>query len=103
MSASQRSKGARVERGIAKLHQDAGIPCEKVSRSGYTGPDLEIAGCFAGEVKARREPPKTLLRWLGDSDLLFVKPDREPPVVMMRWETYAALMAAYTEANSPRC
>jgi len=92
MAKMQRSKGARVERLMVQMHHDAGIPCEKVSRSGYTGEDLMIADEFRGEVKARKEPMKTALSWLAGRDLLFVKPDREPPMVVMTWDTYVALM-----------
>jgi hypothetical protein len=92
MAKMQRSKGARVERLMVQMHHDAGIPCEKVSRSGYTGEDLMIADEFRGEVKARKEPMKTAIGWLAGRDLLFVKPDREPPMVIMTWDTYVALM-----------
>ena len=83
MSKSQRDKGALVEPAIVKMHQDAGIACTKVSRSGYTGPDLRIAGRFAGEVKGRKEAPKTIMAWLGDNDVLFIKSDRQQPLVVM--------------------
>ena len=75
-----------------KQHQDAGIDCEKVSRTGYPGEDLHMAGCLKGECKARKEAPKTLVNWLGDDDVLFIKPDRQPPLVVMPWSAYMALM-----------
>lgn len=92
MAKMQRTKGSRVERLLVEMHHEAGIPCEKVSRSGYTGEDLRIGDEFTGEVKARKEPMKTALAWLAGRDLLFVKPDRQPPVVVMTWEMYAKLM-----------
>ena len=92
MGAAQRSKGQRIERYITKLHQDAGIPCQKVSRSGYPGEDLQIAGRFKGEVKARKNGFKTLGAWLEGSDIVYIKPDRSEPLVVMPWRIYVELM-----------
>ncbi len=94
MSKAQRVKGARVEREVVALHTSAGIPAEKVSRSGYTGPDLRIANEFLAEVKARKSGQgfTTLEKWLGEADLLFLKRDRQQPMVCMSWATYARLM-----------
>ncbi len=101
MSRMQRSKGLRVEREIVCLHHDVGIPCEKISRSGYTGPDLRIADEFLGEVKTRKsgEGFATLERWLGEADVLFLRRDRQRPMVVMPWETYVRLMRTYTALN----
>ena len=92
MGKAEREKGARVERYIVKLHEGAGIACEKVSRSGCPGEDLWIDGQFTGEVKGRREAPKTLVNWLGNNDLLFIKPDRQQPLVVMPWSMHTAPM-----------
>ena len=94
MGRMQRSKGARIEREIVHLHHDAAIPAEKVSRTGHSGSDLQIANEFSGEVKARKsgEGFATLERWLGEGDLLFLRRDRQPPMVCMSWATYARLM-----------
>ncbi len=99
MSRMQRSKGLRVEREIVCLHHDVGIPCEKISRSGYTGPDLRIADEFLGEVKARKsgEGFATLERWLGEADLLFLRRDRQPPMICMSWNMYVQLLKAWCE------
>lgn len=92
MAKAQRAKGYRVERLIVDMHRDAGIPCEKVSRSGYTGEDLIIADEFRGEVKGRKEALKTIQGWIKDCDILIVKPDREQPMVVLPWATYVALI-----------
>ena len=98
MSRMQRSKGLRVEREIVCLHHDAGLPCEKISRSGYTGPDLRIADEFQAEVKSRKsgEGFSTLDRWLGTNDVLFLRRARQAPFVVMPWSIYERLMQAYT-------
>jgi hypothetical protein len=94
-----RSKGARIERHIVALHQDAGIAAEKRSRTGYVGEDLRIVEAFSAEVKSRKtgEGFATLERWLGKCDLLFLKRDRQPPLVLLPWKTYLQLMTAYTQ------
>ena len=47
------------------------------------------------EVKARAggDGFKTLERWLGDNDLLFLRRDRSTPLVVMPWSLYQDLMA----------
>ena len=98
MGRMQRSKGARIEREIVHLHHDAAIPAEKVSRTGHSGPDLQIAHEFSGEVKARKsgEGFATLERWLGTNDVLFLRRDWQAPLVVMPWSIYERLMQAYT-------
>jgi len=92
-----RDKGNRIEREIVNRHLDAGIYAERVPLSGAAGGsfsgDLRI-GELRGEVKARRsgEGFKTLERWLGDNDLLFLRRDRSEPLVVMNWATYQCLM-----------
>jgi hypothetical protein len=89
-----RSKGQRVERAMLHLHHDAGVPCCKVSRTGYTGHALQVADTFTAEVKSRAngEGFSTLARWLGSSDLLFLRRDRQHPLVVMSWSTYITIV-----------
>ncbi len=98
MSRMQRSKGARIEHEIVRLHHNIAIPAEKISRSGYTGPDLHIADEFQAEVKARRsgEGFVTLEKWLGAADILFLRRNRQAPFVVMPWAIYERLIQAYT-------
>ena len=93
MTRHSRTKGARIEREIVQRHHDAGLPCEKISRSGYSGPDLQI-GDLTAEVKARRSGDgfKQLEGWLGDADLLFLRRDRQDPLIVMPWTVYLKLM-----------
>lgn len=92
-----RSKGQRRERELVRLHQDAGVPAEKLSRTGYAGPDVRIADAFLAEVKARAsgEGFATIARWLGDANLLFLMEDRRPPLVVLPWAIYLLLLKAY--------
>ena len=104
MTRMQRSKGARIEREIVTLHTSAGIPAEKVSRSGYTGPDLQVTNEFRAEVKACKssEGFATLEKWLGAADLLFLRRDRQRPMVCMAWPVYEQLMRTYTALDGAR-
>ena len=90
MSRTSRTKGARIERQLVAQHHDAGIPCEKISRSGYTGPDLRVANEFSAEVKARKsgEGFATLERWLGDADMLVIRAGDREPMAVLPWRTF---------------
>jgi len=101
MGRMQRDKGARVEREIVNLHQDAGIHAEKVSRSGYEGVDLHI-GDLKVEVKARRNGNgfSTLEKWLGDCDVLFLRRNNAKPMVYLPWTTWIRLVKALAKDES---
>ena len=92
-----RDKGNRIEREMVHRHLDNGVFAERVPLSGSAGGsfsgDLRI-GSLRGEVKARRAGQgfKTLERWLGDNDLLFLRRDRAEPIVVMEWQTYMQIM-----------
>ena len=80
------------------LHREAGIEAERVPLSGAAGGsfagDVIVAGAMRAEVKARAngEGFATLERWLGSSDLLFLRRDRAAPLVLMPWGTYRRLL-----------
>ena len=92
-----RDKGNRIEREMVHRHLDNGVFAERVPLSGSAGGsfsgDLRI-GELRGEVKARQAGQgfKTLERWLGDNDLLFLRRDRAEPIVVMEWQTYMQIM-----------
>jgi len=74
-----------------------GVPAQRVPLSGaaggrFTG-DVWI-GDWRAEVKARANGNgfKTLEKWLGENDLLFLRRDRQKPMVVLTWETYAGLI-----------
>lgn len=43
------------------------------------------------ECKARKEPHKTLERWLGAADILVVRADRGEPHVYLPWRVWAQI------------
>ena len=94
---SSRTKGARVEREIVTLLQNFGIPAEKLSRSGYTGPDVQIADEFTGEVKARKtgEGFKTIQNWKSGVDILFLKSNHNTPMVVLDFSLFVKLIQSY--------
>ena len=94
-------KGSRVERQIVKLHREAGVKAKRVPLSGaaegFKGDiivDLGMEENLIGEIKARRAASgfKTIDKWLGDNDLLFLKRDQRKPAVYMSWDTYEKLI-----------
>ena len=108
MSKASRDKGARRERQIVDLHRELGIKAERVPLSGAMrfrntektdmdvypmGPDQAPFVC---EVKARAggEGFKTLERWLGEGDALFLIRDRTTPLVMLPWARWEQILLA---------
>ena len=83
---ASRIKGARVERELVHLLQDSGFAAEKISRTGYTGPDLSVpllGRDLRVEVKARCNGFRKLYAWLNGADLLIVRADRSEPLVVV--------------------
>lgn len=93
-----RDKGLRIEREIVDMHEAHGIRAKRVplsgAQSGWKG-DVRIqhARELVSEVKARAsgEGFKTLERWLGEHDLIFLRRDRATPLVVLPWSTYVLL------------
>jgi hypothetical protein len=94
MGKASRDKGIRRERGLVEIHTKCGIHAERVPLSGashYQGNGADIDLYVRGreplktEVKARGEGSgfKTLQRWLGDNDALFLWRDHAAPFVVL--------------------
>jgi hypothetical protein len=94
MGKPSRDKGLRRERALVQLHTVCGIRAERVPLSGashYQGNgadlDLHVRGPqpLKAEVKARGEGSgfRTLERWLGRNDVLFLWRDRAAPIVVL--------------------
>src|ERR1700741_3121440 len=108
MGASQRRRGADIEREIKRLHLDLGVHAERVPLSGASryqnnGADVDIyifgkdEAPLVCEVKARRGGAGfvTLERWLGENDLLFMRRNNSDPIVAMPWRIWAALLEKF--------
>jgi hypothetical protein len=94
MGKASRDKGMRRERALVEIHTKCGIHAERVPLSGAShyqgnGADIDIhvrgAQPVKAELKARGEGNgfKTLHRWLGDNDALFLWRDRATPFVVL--------------------
>ena len=86
---ASRDKGARFERLICELMNQAGIPAEKIPLSGaaggsFTG-DIIILGRYKVECKVRGQGGGlvSFYNWLGDNDLVVVKQDRKKPLAIL--------------------
>ena len=94
MGKPSRDKGLRRERAIVDIHMKCGLRAERVPLSGavhYRGNgadvDLYVRGTepVKAEVKARGDGDgfRTLERWLGGNDALFLWRDRATPFVVL--------------------
>ena len=98
MGRKSKRKGYRIERELVLLHREMGIAAERMPLSGALGGDLagdvEIPGVGRAEVKCRAGGAgfKTLERWLGDNDVLFLRRDRSTPLVVLPWQSYVRLL-----------
>lgn len=116
MGKPSRDKGLRRERAIVELHVKCGIRAERVPLSGalrYRGNgadvDLYVRGSepLKAEVKARGEGSgfRTLERWLGSNDVLFLIRDRATPLVVVPlhvWMEIIRLSAAQANPDADR-
>ncbi len=114
MGKASRDKGARRERQVVDLHRALGVKAERVPLSGAMrfrntektdvdvyplGPDVAP---FVTEVKARADGAgfKTLERWLGEGDGLFLIRDRTTPLVVLPWARWEQILLALKGVRS---
>lgn len=90
MGRSERDKGARAERELAKLIGGARVPLSGAAGGRFSG-DVVDAGGRRWEVKIRRNGFKQLYAWLEKADVLAVRADRKPWLVVMMMDQYLAL------------
>jgi hypothetical protein len=92
------------------MHRELSLEVQRVVGSGSLGGwlpelrgDLRLVvppvGLLVCEVKARREVPRTLARWLADNDALFIRGDREQPVVVLPWSTWIRIIKALQDTD----
>ena len=99
-----RGKGARRERAILRLLEIAGFAAAKISRAGYTSPDLSIPSIgrdLRCEVKSRGTGFRQLYDWLTKVDLLIVSSDRRLPLVITPF-ALATQIAKAAQNSRPR-
>jgi len=83
---ASRRKGAEAERALVRHLQARGFAAEKISRTGYRGPDLSVPllGIDRSvEVKCRARAFGQIYSWLANSDLLIVRANRKEPLVIL--------------------
>jgi len=113
MGKPSRDKGLRRERAIVEIHLKCGIHAERVPLSGavrYRGNgadvDLYVRGAepVKAEVKARAEGDgfKTLERWLGGNDALFLWRDRAAPFVVLPLHVWLEIVGRSAAADGDR-
>ena len=101
---SSRDKGLRVEREIVNALRELGVDAERVPLSGSAGGsfccDINISkddpiGKLVAEVKARKNGSgfKTIEKWMGNNDLIFLKKNNQKPMVIMNWELFEKVIA----------
>jgi len=101
---SSRDKGLRVEREIVNELKGLGVDAERVPLSGAAGGsfsgDITISkddpiGKLVAEVKARKNGSgfRTIEKWMGDNDLIFLKKNNQKPMVIMNWELFSKFIA----------
>ena len=112
MGKSSRDKGLRRERAIVDIHMKCGLRAERVPLSGavrYRGNgadvDLYVRGAepLKAEVKARGEGDgfKTLERWLGGNDALFLWRDRATPMVVLPLHIWIEIVRRSVRCTEP--
>jgi len=92
MAKSQRDKGLRAERELAKLLDGERVPLSGAAGGSYTG-DV-IAHGLRFEAKVRADGFKQLYEWLGTNDALAVKADRKPWLIVMTLDKWQEVVAS---------
>lgn len=112
MGKPSRDKGLRRERAIVDLHVKCGLRAERVPLSGavrYRGNgadvDLYVRGAepVKAEVKARGDGDgfRTLERWLGGNDALFLWRDRATPMVVLPLQVWIEIARRSVRCADP--
>lgn len=111
MGKASRDKGLRRERAIVDIHTKSGLRAERVPLSGaahYRGNgadvDLYVRGAapVKAEVKARGDGDgfRTLERWLGGNDALFLWRDRSAPFVVLPLHVWLEVAGRSSRADA---
>ena len=113
-AAGRKQKGSRVEREVAKLLTEGGVPSRRIVMSGAAERydprlkgDVDVGilptgdSLLTAEVKARRDGAgfKVLEGWLSENDLFILRRDRTTPFVAMNWEVFMDLVRCRYDAE----
>lgn len=85
-----RDKGARGERTVVHVLQEAGVTAERIPLSGAMGTYKgDVSACLFGrdltlEVKTRAKGFDRYYGWLGSNDGLVIRQDRCEPLLIIR-------------------
>jgi hypothetical protein len=103
-----RDKGARTERALVHLLQQAGFAAERVPLSGAAlgrfGGDISVPVRGVDhriEVKCRAAGFRQLYTWLAEHDALVVKADNRVPLLILPLATAIQFATANTPAAVP--
>lgn len=90
MGKSQRDKGLRGERELAKLIGGERVPLSGAAGGSYTGDVIGMG--MTWECKVRADGFKQLYTWLSNNDALAVKADRKEWLVVLPVSKFLELM-----------
>lgn len=95
---ASRDKGARTEREVVRILQDAGLTSSRVPLSGAAGNrysadvDVPVLGIDRKlECKCRGSGFVSLYRWLAPVYGLVLRADRADPLIVLRLKDFAEL------------
>ena len=111
MGKPSRDKGLRRERAIVDIHVKSSIRAERVPLSGalrYRGNGADVDLYVRGDVPVKAEVKaraggtgfRTLDRWLGDNDALFLWRDRAAPLVVLPLHVWLEVAGRSTRADA---
>lgn len=87
MGKSQRRKGGDGERAIVNILKEHEVPAKRISMQetgGIDKGDIEVAGCWKGQVKVGKQVPDFDYKAMEDGSVfLFKKKDRKKWLVTM--------------------
>jgi hypothetical protein len=114
MASRAKQKGDRAERNVVSLlNRLFGVHAWRIPLGEQAAPDgsgtgdllIDLVGTFKNlraEVKSRKggEGFKTLEKWLGSNDLMFLHRNLQLPMVVMPWETFQLLLTSRSKPTA---